>query len=285
MRSSTLITTILVVLIIVITASLPAWINLGPDNAIGDLKDNGSSEVAEEVGLVANSDPSSEEGTVYGKVTSRGEPVFATISMIKIGVNEGDSPIMTNSTAEDGRYRIEGIEVGEYSISVNSGKGVGSRDINVTSGDNEVNGELTKRITLNGVVMTSSGKEPLAGVTVSLNSETDDFSHIAPSITSSDGIYVMHDVPAGKYIISFSKSGYETKEFPIEVGSGYAPSTTVMERAHLPISEGFIKDYDLPHSFMIVGLGLALATLVFALFIRYRVKNKPGLLNKDDSKT
>ena len=139
-------------------------------------------------------------------------------------------------------------------------------------------------LTLTGQPSTLTGtvyfnQLPLADVEVTVSSGN--FSR-PPVTTSSEGRYVISNIPAGNYTVTFSKSGYRTVETSIDM-DGFKSLDMEMERAGLPISEGFLAGYDLAHSLMIVALGMAVIILVFALLIRYRVKKRPELLSKDES--
>jgi hypothetical protein len=54
-----------------------------------------------------------------------------------------------------------------------------------------------------------------------------------------------------------------------------------MKRNTLPGNTGFILDYDLSHSLMVVALGLALFISAAALIIRLRIK-RPEVVEKEN---
>lgn len=221
-----------------------------------------------------------------------------TLATIKGNVTDGDSPIagatvvvvFANDTTKE--YRLPVTQQGSYSIGnlqpgvyivyaekegYDSGAFIDSIK-NITSGENIIDLTLTGQpSTLTGTVYFN--QLPLADVEVTVSSGN--FSR-PPVTTSSEGRYVISNIPAGNYTVTFSKSGYRTVETSIDM-DGFKSLDMEMERAGLPISEGFLAGYDLAHSLMIVALGMAVIILVFALLIRYRVKKRPELLSKDES--
>lgn len=220
-----------------------------------------------------------------------------TLATIKGNVTDGDSPIAgatvvvmsaedgafyNETTGTDGSFSREGLLPGIYIIYAKK-EGYSPTDIseslrNVSAGENIIDLTLTGQpSTLTGTVYFN--QLPLADVEVTVSSGN--FSR-PPVTTSSEGRYVISNIPAGNYTVTFSKSGYRTVETSIDM-DGFKSLDMEMERAGLPISEGFLAGYDLAHSLMIVALGMAVIILVFALLIRYRVKKRPELLSKDES--
>jgi len=136
---------------------------------------------------------------------------------------------------------------------------------------------MEEKFTLTGVVLSGGG--PLVDVTVRLESVEGD---ARTATTDADGLYRINNIPEGNYTVTFSKSGYRTMEKAISLPDD-STLDIEMERMGLPARDGFLAGYDLGHSLMVVALGLAVATLIVALFARYQVRKKPELLSRDDS--
>jgi hypothetical protein len=100
--------------------------------------------------------------------------------------------------------------------------------------------------------------------------------------TDGGGNYTFDKVPAGDYVLRTSKDGYipVEKELTIEPLKGMVQDVT-MKRNTLPGNTGFILDYDLSHSLMVVALGLALFISAAALIIRLRIK-RPEVVEKEN---
>lgn len=213
-------------------------------------------------------------GTVFGHVSNETGPIAnATVSMVGAG-----NLVYTSKTNETGDYRIENVRVGTYTISITAMMGGDLKIVEVAEGENLQSWNLTGQSTLRGVVR--SGQEPMTDVSVTISSGV--YSHTVT--TSSDGRYEISNIPTGEYIVTFSKSGYQTSESPVDLRlPKYYTLDMEMERMGLPISEGFLSGYDLPHSLMIVALGMAVGTLIFALLVRHRFKKRPEMLNKEES--
>ncbi len=213
-------------------------------------------------------------GTVLGHVSNETGPIAnATVSMVGAG-----NLVYTSKTNETGDYRIENVRVGTYTISITAVMGGDLKIVEVSEGENLQSWNLTGQSTLRGVVR--SGQEPMADVSVTISSGV--YSHTVT--TSSDGRYEISNIPTGEYTVTFSKSGYQTSESPVDLRlPKYYTLDMEMERMGLPISEGFLSGYDLPHSLMIVALGMAVGTLIFALLVRHRFKKRPEMLNKEES--
>ena len=213
-------------------------------------------------------------GVVFGHVSNETGPIAnATVSMVGAG-----SIVYSDKTNETGDYRIENVRVGIYTISITAMMGGDLKIVEVAEGENLQNWNLTGQSTLRGVVR--SGQQPMADVSVTISSGV--YSHTVT--TSSDGRYEISNIPTGEYTVAFSKNGYQTSESPVDLRlPKYYTLDMEMERMGLPISEGFLSGYDLPHSLMIVALGMAVGTLIFALLVRHRFKKRPEMLNKEES--
>lgn len=262
MRRATLVVLILVALVLVPATASPV--------------------VAETSGVDIAADAMSDAmGTVRGNVTDGTNPI-AGATVVMISVNETKE--RRAPTTSMGSFSIPDLEPGVYIMyaekeGYSSGKITGSNFKTVSSGVNIIDLTLTGQpSTLTGTVLFE--QQPLADVEVTVSSGN--FSR-PPVTTSSEGRYVISNIPAGNYTVTFSKNGYRTVETTVNLEpEGFKSQDMEMERMGLPISEGFLGDYDLAHSLMIVGLGLAISTLVLAILVRYRVRKRPDLLSEED---
>lgn len=217
-------------------------------------------------------------GTVTGHVTNGTTTVAGSRVVL---VNE-DQLYQTNTSAPLGTFTISNIQPGTYMIHAEKDGYQDSeyRLVEVARGETRsLNLTLVEQpSTLTGTVLHNDA--PLSGVRVRVSSETGRSWEVT---TSSGGEYIVSNIPAGRYTVTFTKSGYQTAErsvtlIPLE----YNSLNVDLERSGLPVRSGFLEGYDLAHSLMIVGLALALVTLVVALLMRNRVRKKPGLLGRED---
>lgn len=218
--------------------------------------------------------------TIKGNVTDGVNPIAgATVVVIPVNNTEGE---LRRPTSPQGSFSIGNLQPGTYIVYAEM-EGYSSGNIldhikNVSAGENFMDLTLTGQpSTLIGTVWFE--QRPLADVEVTISSGN--FSR-PPVTTSSEGRYVISNIPAGNYTVTFSKSGYRTAEIRVDM-DGFKTQDMEMERMGLPISEGFLSGYDLAHSLMIVALGMAVGTLVIALLIRYRIKKRPEMLSKEES--
>lgn len=218
--------------------------------------------------------------TIKGNVTDGVDPISGA-TVVVIFVNDRSERHIT--TTSQGSFSIEDLSPGTYIVYAEmegyTTPGVISDYIGpVSVGENIINLTLTGQpSTLTGTVRFE--QRPLADVEVTVSSDNSSW---PPVTTSSQGRYVISNIPAGNYTVTFSKSGYRTAEITVDM-DGFKTLDMEMERMGLPISEGFLSGYDLPHSLMIVALGMAVGTLIFALLVRHRVRKKPEMLNKEES--
>ncbi len=218
--------------------------------------------------------------TIQGEVNDADGVKLPNVKVIAEGTTN-KSLSYEKITDINGNFDLN-VQPGEYLIHAEKAGGVGSvyYHIEVKDGDNK-----TLHITLQehpssiGGVVSFNGA-PLSDVSVRVSDDSDQ-SWVATS--SRDGKYTISNIPSGRYTIEFSKKGYETKERSLELlPMGYTNLDVEMERSRLPVSNGFIPGYDLAHSFMIIGLGLAITTLVVALLIQHWVRKRPEQLSEDE---
>ena len=133
-------------------------------------------------------------------------------------------------------------------------------------------GGLSGRVMYNG--------SPLPGVKVMLSSEG-----MANQVTSTDndGNYTFNQVPPGNYELLLSKNGYVGTSYDVII----SPLTQIsqdasLKRDSLPGTSGFVRDFDLSHSLMVIGLVLALTISLVSLLIMRRIRGRPELLEKEE---
>lgn len=131
--------------------------------------------------------------------------------------------------------------------------------------------KLSGRVTYNG--------EPLSGVKVVLTPQ--EGADLA-TVTDASGNYMFDKVAPGEYMVYLTKDGFATSEkrITVEPLKGLVADFS-MKRNALPGNAGFVLDYDLSHSMMIVGLGLSLLVTLASLVIRQRIKANPDLLARE----
>jgi hypothetical protein len=221
-------------------------------------------------------------GTVTGQVTD-GNTTLAGVTVTLTGANASFSAV---STAPLGAYRIDNVTPGTYmAYASKDGYNTSYHKTVVTLTKGSVEeisftlietvvkyAKLSGRVTFNG--------DPLSGVKVILTPEE---GADLVTVTDASGNYSFDRVPPGDYIIYLSKDGYVTSEkrVTMEPLEGWVQDFT-MKRNTLPGNSGFILNYDLSHSLMILGLGLALMVTLASLLVRHRIKTDPDLMEKEE---
>jgi hypothetical protein len=223
------------------------------------------------------------QGTVVGSVTDGN----TTLKGVNVTLSNSLNSYST-FTKSLGRFTIENVTAGTYIAyasmdGYDSGSGIYPDPVVVTKGGMvELNFTLTELINqpakLGGKV--TFNEEPLQGVKVVLSPlEGAD----RAVYTDAQGNYTFGAVTPGEYELLLSKSGYIGTSQKITLEPLKEKSVDVnMKKDSLPGNSGFLMDYDLSHSLMILALGLALFTTLTALFIRYRAGRKPEILETED---
>lgn len=222
-------------------------------------------------------------GAVTGQVTD-GNTTLAGVVVTLTGVNNVSFSAV--STAPLGAFYIDNVTPGTYMVSASKeGYNTSYHNKLVTLFKGSVE---TVSFTLAETVMqyaklsgrvTYSG-DPLPGVKVVLTPEE---GADLVTVTDAQGNYTFAQVPPGEYTIFLSKDGFVTsdKKLIMEPLKGVLQDFS-MKRNTLPGNSGFVLDYDLSHSMMVVGLGLALLVTVASLFLRQRIKRNPDLLAREE---
>jgi hypothetical protein len=220
-------------------------------------------------------------GTVTGFVTNGQAPIVgATVTLSgSAGVYNGTTTIPL------GQYTIEGIHPGVY---VAKAERVGywtnfsATPITVQRG---VQTSLSFSLEAQPALLygkVTSGGAAIEGVKVVVSSSG---SLIAQTVTDQNGNYSFSNVIEGSYSVEFSKDGYQTKTIPISISSFDKKELAVsVDRLPVEGKKGFIGDFDLNHSLMIVCLAIAFVLVIIALFIRSKAGKKPSLLAMEEEK-
>lgn len=223
-------------------------------------------------------------GTVTGHVTDGN----TTLSGVKIVLSNSNANFSALSTSPFGGFTMENVSAGTYIAyavkdGYDGGSGIYPDPVMVVKGSTmDLNFTLTPlanqpaqvsgKVTYNG--------DPLPGVKVVLSPlEGSDLANV----TDAQGNYLFKGVTPGEYDLLISKSGFVGTSQKVIVEPLKDKSIDLsMKKDALPGNTGFLMDYDLSHSLMIVALGLALSTTLAALIIRYRAGSRPGILENED---
>jgi len=218
--------------------------------------------------------------TLTGFVTNGTTPVYgATVRLIGAGGNySGVSQL-------SGQYSITGVKPGTYTV-VASKVGYYPSDplepVDMIRG-NTTNIDLVLReqpAELTGMVRYDG--DGLSGVKVRLSNAQ----FTAETITDAEGNYTFTQVPSGSYTITFSKDQFLT----VEMSVGLAPFedrelNVEMEYDSANNTQTFLLGLDLAHSLMVVGVGVSLVIMAVGLFIDYKVRRRPDVLEREEEGT
>lgn len=224
-------------------------------------------------------------GTVSGQVTDG----ISTLADVMVSLTNANSHYSATTTAPFGTFRMENVTPGVYVLRAfkNGYNSTGyPNPITITKGSEiSVNLTLEAGSNLYGMLRGSVlyNGNPLEEVKVVLSMENKVY--LATS-TDGDGNYSFDRVAPGQYELLISKNGYVGQSIDVNI-------TPLMESVHdatmkrdsLPGTSGFIKDFDLAHSLMIVGMVLTLVISLGSLVMRNRIRNRPELLEREDSET
>jgi len=120
----------------------------------------------------------------------------------------------------------------------------------------------------------------LKGVTVKLSSPL----FTAETITDEDGNYTFSQVPSGSYSITFSKESFLSRTLTVGLTPFEVRELDVeMEYDNANNTQTFILGLDLAHSLMVIGLTVSIMVLVVGIYVNYKIRRKPEMLDRDDS--
>ncbi len=136
-------------------------------------------------------------GTVQGKVTDGSGNPLANVPVTILGQDGSSS--LTTTTASDGTYQMQGLNLGTYAVMIGSLSGLERQEISFSASNPTatVNFALAGA-TLAGTVLEADGATPLTSATVYL------MLNGAPGITGStdaNGDYSFEGVPPGTYTV------------------------------------------------------------------------------------
>ncbi|MCK6685465.1 MAG: carboxypeptidase regulatory-like domain-containing protein [Thermoanaerobaculia bacterium] len=183
----------------------------------------GQSEVTAEIMFQGQS-------AISGRVLRNGQGVsgaFVSASMPVGGRSSGG----TSRTDDQGSYRIEGLEDGDWTVSVNLPGSGGGKQEKV-----RVSGETQRDITLpalrvSGEVVESGTRRPLAnvsvtGLLVAFGMETP--GRMPPRTqTDSSGKFALEGLDSGRYTLRAERAGYQTATRDIDVSADVADGITI----------------------------------------------------------
>jgi hypothetical protein len=214
-------------------------------------------------------------GGVNGFVTNGTTPVYGATVQLSDGVRT----YTANSQNPFGQYTISGMQPGSYSgqafkLGYNTSSYLGV--IVVKPGASTIiNFSLEEQpASLTGRTTMADGTTVLEGVVVELASA--DFT--AQTTSDAGGHYSLQRIPAGSYTLTYSKTGYQKQSYTMN----FNPYETKTFDAKLDRSvtnpSTYLFGYDLAHSLMLVGLLLAILTMVAAIVLVFRLAHRPQLL-------
>ncbi len=214
-----------------------------------------------------------------GYVTNGTTPIYqATVTLIN--EQRSYSNISVNPL---GRYEISRVRPGTYTV-VASKVGYYPSDpmppvVLVRGETKSVDFILQEQpAELGGMVEYDGGG--LKGVSVKISSPL----FTAETITDEDGNYSFSQVPSGSYTITFSKESFLTKTLTVGLTPFEVRELDVeMSYDNVNNTQTFILGLDLAHSLMIVGLTVSLMVLIIGIYVNYKIRRKPELLDRDDS--
>jgi hypothetical protein len=120
----------------------------------------------------------------------------------------------------------------------------------------------------------------LKGVTVKISSAL----FTAETVTDENGNYTFSQVPSGTYTITFSKESFLSRSLSVGLTPFEVRELDVeMEYDNVNNTQTFILGLDLAHSLMVIGLTVSIMVLIVGIYVNYRIRRKPELLDRDES--
>jgi protocatechuate 3,4-dioxygenase beta subunit len=135
----------------------------------------------------------------------------------------------SGQTDDNGSYDLEGLDDGNYQVSLN-GQGVSYRRAITVSGDTP--GDIAlPTISITGAVTESGSGDPLEGVTVQaqIGNETQSRG-MKQGVSDSSGHYFIDDVDPASYQLNARKSGYQAKSQTVNVAGDNAQADLALDR-------------------------------------------------------
>ncbi|MGG4167943.1 carboxypeptidase regulatory-like domain-containing protein [Rossellomorea vietnamensis] len=186
-------------------------INTGYQSLLQQVNILPNSTIVLDFNLLAN--PATLSGTVVDAIT--GSPLTGVI--IEVYVSGADILVRRVLTDENGNYLIEGLPQGtfdvkaqlqDYAISVNT--------VFLSPGESE---ELNIALvpfpaTVQGTIRDAVTQDPISGALIKVVIPNTDIV-VGSIITSSDGTYLIGNLPSGSYNVVISAEGYATEVIPV----------------------------------------------------------------------
>ncbi|MBP7087237.1 MAG: carboxypeptidase regulatory-like domain-containing protein [Methanomassiliicoccales archaeon] len=214
-----------------------------------------------------------------GFVTNGTTPVYgATVTLIN--EQRSYSNVSVNPL---GKYEIPKVQPGTYTV-VASKVGYYSSDpmppvVLIRGETKSVDFVLQEQPAELGGKVEYDGSG-LKGVTVKLSSSL----FTAETVTDEDGNYTFSQVPSGSYTITFSKESFLTNSMSVGLTPFEVRELDVeMEYDNANNTQTFLLGLDLAHSLMVIGLTVSIMVLVVGIYVNYKIRRKPELLDRDDS--
>lgn len=188
-------------------------------------------------------------GAISGTVTRGGRAVSG--AMVFASSRQGGSSAQARAN-ESGSYRLEGLEDGEYGVSVQpapgSGGGPGLSKTVQLSGEATLDFDVPTA-SLSGVVVAAATKQPLEGVRVAANlqsgASTEASRRFGGATTDTNGRWFLDDVEPGTWELTFRRDGYlEEKRSAVATeggGDGGTVELTRGEGLELRVSDGVYR--------------------------------------------
>jgi hypothetical protein len=214
-----------------------------------------------------------------GYVTNGETPVYgATVSLIN------DQHSYSNVSVNPlGRYEIPKVQPGTYTV-VASKVGYYSSEpmppvIMVRGETKNMDFVLEEQpADLGGTVQYDGAG--LKGVTVKLSNPL----FTVETVTDEDGNYTFSQVPSGSYTITFTKQEFLTTTLSVGLTPFEVRELNVeMDYDDVNNTQTFLLGLDLAHSLMVIGLTVSIMILAVGIYVNYKIRRKPELLDKDDS--
>jgi protocatechuate 3,4-dioxygenase beta subunit len=150
-----------------------------------------------------------------GRVTRGERPLSGIFLTASSDAPEAGDSRSTTQTDDNGRYAIEGLSDGNYTVQLSGGY----RRNFVVSGD--TNGDIALgAVSISGMVTEAGSSDPIEGASVQAQSgsETNAFA-MKRAVTDSRGYYSIEDLDPAEFQVTARKQGYELKTLPASVTS------------------------------------------------------------------
>lgn len=215
-------------------------------------------------------------GIVVGFVTNGQVP----INGVTVWLSNDRFNYSALSTPPLGRYDMTGVEPGIY-VAYAEKHGYERANypypVEVMRGDVvEINFTLTEQPARLSGTVAGEDDELITNALISLTSI--DFNTSGNS--GLDGNYTITSIPAGTYDVTVTAEGYETQQLSVTFDPFENKRLDIIMVRQDVNETTYLFGYDLPHSLMLVGLGLGLTVVVLAIILYFRVQRSPRLLTK-----